>query len=80
MMLLSKAAKSRRTSSRYCLRSSQILFLSRSVAAASSSAAEASGGGVGGSVGTTVRREVGPRSRLTMRLNGFSSTFRSRAL
>lgn len=79
-MLLSKAAKSSRVSSRHCRCDSNCCCFSASWAAAASSAAEASGGGVGGSVGGTAVREVGAKRRLVMRLKGFSSTFRRRDL
>lgn len=79
-MLLSKAAKSRRASSRHWRCNSRCRCFSISWAAAASSAAEASGGGVGGSVGGAVVRDVGARRRLVRRLNGFSSTLRRRDL
>lgn len=79
-MLLSNAAKSRRTSSRHCRRSSSWRCFSASCAAAASSAADPSGGGVGGRVGGIVMRESGVKRRLVMRLNGFSSTLRRRDL
>ena len=79
-MLLSKAEKSRRTSSRHWRRSSSCFCFSNSWAAAASSAAEASGGGVGGRMIGANIRELGVKRRLVMRLKGFSSTFRSRDL
>lgn len=79
-MLLSKAAKSSKASSRHCRCDSICCCFSTSWAAAASSAAEASGGGVGGRVGGTAVREVGASRRLVMRLNGFSSTLRRRDL
>ncbi len=79
-MLLSKAAKSSRASSRHWRCESSCCCFWISWAAAASSAAEASGGGVGGRVGGTAMRDVGARRRLVMRLKGFSSTFKSRDL
>lgn len=80
MMLLSKAAKSSKVSSRHWRRSLSCCCFSFSWAAAASSAAEASGGGVGGRVGGVEMREVDDRRRLVRRLKGFSSTLRRRDL
>lgn len=74
-ILLSKAAKSRSTSSRNWRRSSSCFW--RSVSRGTSS--EDEGGGVGSLLGVETR-EPGVKRRLVMRLKGFSSTFRRRDL
>ena len=75
MILLSKAAKSRRVSSRHCRRSSSCCCFEVSWAAV-----DASGGGVGGNVGGSVMGELGANRRLVIRLKVFSSTLSRRDL
>ena len=77
-MLDSKAAKSRRTSSRHLLRSADRRAASSFTWGGSSE--DMSGGGVAGAFEGGNREIEGLSSRLVIRLKGFSSTFRRRRL
>lgn len=78
----SKAAKSRRTSSRHCWRSSEDLIPEEgcSSSAPGASALVLSGGGVAGAFAGGRREMEGFSRRFVMRLKGFSSTLSRRRL
>ena len=78
----SKAAKSRRTSSRHCWRSSEDFLPEEgcSSSAPGASALVLSGGGVAGAFAGGRREMEGFSRRFVMRLKGFSSTLSRRRL
>ena len=78
----SKAAKSRRTSSHHCWRSSEDLLPEEgcSSSAPGASALVLSGGGVAGAFAGGRREMEGFSRRFVMRLKGFSSTLSKRRL